>query len=119
MDHNDQHKSAGARRQFSPGNSRVVSYCPLCDSNYNLLEAKILEQREDAQLVYIKCRTCASSILALILAHPLGVSTVGLLTDLSINEVYKYRAGQPISEDDVLNIYQDLQNFDNVIHFCR
>ena len=83
------------------------------------MEAKILEQRDDAQLVYIRCQKCSSSILALMLAHPLGVSTVGVLTDLSVDEVYHYRTATAVSEDDVLTTYKDLQNCDSVLYFCR
>ncbi len=100
-------------------NLKLVSYCPLCDSHYNLLEARILEEHESASLIYIRCRKCQSSILALILNNQLGVSSVGLITDLNADEVMYYRSSDDITEDDTLDAYQLLQKTDNVLELVR
>jgi len=100
---------------FFDENLKLVSYCPLCDSHYNLMEAKVLEERDDANLIYIRCRKCQSSILALVLNNPLGVSSVGLVTDLSADEVMKYRQVTDVTEDDVLETHELLQKIGNVL----
>jgi hypothetical protein len=100
---------------FFDENLKLVSYCPLCESNYNLMEARILEENEGGSLIYIKCRNCQSSILAAVLSNPLGVSSVGLVTDLNPEEVLRYRAEADLVENDVLESYQLLQKIDNVI----
>jgi len=100
---------------FFDENLKLVSYCPLCDSHYNLLEARVLEENEGASLIYLRCPKCQSSILALILNNPLGVSSVGLVTDLNPEEVMKYRLAEDVTEDDALDLYQLLQKIDNVL----
>lgn len=95
--------------QFSLDNLKFVSYCPLCNSAYNPLEAKILEEREDAHLVHVRCRNCHSAIVALIVAGGLGVSSIGLVTDLSSEDVLRFKNGEPITIDDILDLHHKLK----------
>lgn len=95
---------------FSLDNLKFVSYCPLCNSAYNPLEAKILEEREDAHLVHVRCRQCQSAIVALIVAGGLGVSSVGLVTDLSSDDVMRFKNDAPLTIDDVLELHQQLKD---------
>lgn len=100
-------------------NLKLVSYCPFCDTHYNLFEAKVLEENEGASLIFVKCRNCQSSILALILNNPMGVSSVGLVTDLGQDEVLKYNTAADVTEDDALLAYQLLQKTDNVLELVN
>lgn len=88
---------------------KLISYCPLCNTQYNPLTAKILEEREDAHLVHIECRHCNSSIVALILTGGIGISSVGLVTDLTSEDVLRFKNAEDISSDDVLILHQLLE----------
>lgn len=94
---------------FSLDNLKFVSYCPLCNSAYNPLEAKILEERDDAHLVHVRCRNCQSAIVALIVSGGLGVSSIGLVTDLSAEDVVHFKNEEPITIDDVLALHEELK----------
>jgi len=94
---------------------KMVSYCPLCENKYNLMEALILEEKDSASLLYIRCRFCRSAILALIMHNQMGVSSVGLVTDLSADEVLQFRHGPAVTDDDVLSLYQTLQKTNTVL----
>lgn len=85
---------------------RVISACPICNARYHAAELKILDEHNDAQLVHITCRKCQSSVVAVVLVNPLGVSSIGLVTDLSGEEVLKFRQMSAISSDDVLDVHQ-------------
>jgi len=100
---------------FLDENLKLVSYCPLCDTHYNLMEARVLEESESASLIYIRCRNCQSSILALVLNNAMGISSVGLVTDLGPEEVLKYRISGEVNEDSILESYQLLQKTDDVL----
>lgn len=78
----------------------------MCNTHYNPMQAEILEERDDAHLIHTECRKCSSSIIALVLTGGLGVSSVGLVTDLGSDEVLRFRAGKTIHEDEVLQLYQ-------------
>ena len=65
---------------------KLVSYCPVCETRYNPMEAQLLGQDGETHLLHVQCRTCHNSILALVLVNPSGASSVGLLTDLSYED---------------------------------
>ncbi len=90
-------------------NLRVISTCPVCNARYHSAELRILEERSDAQLVHVQCRKCRSSVLAVVLANQLGISSVGLVTDLSGEDVLKFRRQPVVSADDVLDVHLQLR----------
>lgn len=98
---------------FSPESLRLVSFCPICSTHYNPLTAQILEEREDAHLVHAVCRKCGSSIVALVLTGGLGISSVGLVTDLNGQEVLKFRGMNAVGTDDVIVAHQLLSSGQN------
>ncbi len=87
-------------------NLRLISYCPLCNTHYNPSEAKILEEKEGAHLIHVECNTCRSSIVAVIITGGVGVSSVGLITDLTSNDVMRFKKAVSVTEDDVLEAYE-------------
>lgn len=91
-----------------PEGIKIVSHCPVCHYNYNPNQAKILEESEGAELIYIKCRNCGSAIVALVSINPTGISSVGLITDLDSQEVLEFREMKGITADDVLEVYEAL-----------
>lgn len=87
---------------------KIISNCPVCDSRNFPSQIKILQERENSHLLYVQCRRCKSRVLVLITAHPNGISSIGLLTDLSSDEVIKFSTQEPINHDDVLEFYEQL-----------
>ena len=75
------------------------------------MEARILDEKEDGHLLHIRCKKCWNSILALVMVSNVGVSSVGLVTDLIFEDVQKFRmATSEVSLDDVLEIHEVLEN---------
>ena len=91
-------------------NPTLITHCPICNARFNPLEAKILQEGDTTHLVHVKCQYCHSAILALIVVNNLGVSSVGLVTDLHHDDVLKFSEGKAISIDDVLEVHQELNN---------
>ncbi len=94
---------------FNPDGLRLVSYCPLCETEFNPMEARILGEKGETSLVHVKCQACKNAMLALILVSKAGVSSVGLVTDLSFEDVVKFRKKNRISIDDVLAFHESLE----------
>ncbi len=92
----------------------LVSYCPLCGTNYNPKDARLLEEKDGAHLIHLQCRNCSSSIVAVIVAGGLGVSSVGLITDLTGDDVIKFKSAPRIDEDDVIEVYKAVSKGDFV-----
>lgn len=104
---------APSQQQSSPffdEGVKLISYCPLCESSYNPHEAKVLGEKDDSHLLHIQCGRCLNAIIALVLISSVGVSSVGLVTDLSFDEVNRFKEAQPITTDDVIEVHDLLQN---------
>lgn len=104
--YNDMFSNSGKRS--ADDSMRVISACPVCHRTYTPLEARVLDENDGAHLLYIKCRYCHSALLALVLANNLGISSIGMLTDLESQEVNKFRAQASLTADDVIAIHHEL-----------
>jgi len=69
------------------------------------MEARVIDERDGRHLMHIRCKKCAHSILALVLTSGMGVSSMGLLTDLTFDDVVQFRKAQPITVDDVIALH--------------
>ena len=90
-------------------NFRVISACPVCSTKYHSAEITLLEEKDDRHLVYIRCKKCHTSVLALILANSLGISSMGLITDLTSDDAMKFRNQPGVSANDIIDIHQMLK----------
>jgi len=89
---------------------RLISYCPLCESSYNPSEAKVLGEKEESHLLHIRCGNCSNAIIALVMISSVGVSSVGLVTDLGFEEVNRFKTNRPVSTDDVIEMHHLLKD---------
>ena len=89
---------------------RFLSVCPLCEASYNPLEARILSEENNSHLLHIQCRKCSNALLALVLVSQMGISSVGLITDLSFDDVLKYKDEAEVTADDVLDTHLLLED---------
>lgn len=84
---------------------RFMARCPLCQTRYQASLVKVIAEREDAYLVHVLCNKCHSAVVALVFANLFGVNSVGLLTDLSSEEVLEAQQ-RTVGTDDVLELYK-------------
>jgi len=89
-------------------NQSIVTNCPVCHERYNPLEMKILEQRVETNLIHIKCRHCNANVLAVVTANGIGVTSIGLITDLNEDEVLKFKDSQAIGCDEIIEAHKFL-----------
>lgn len=89
---------------------KMISFCPVCETNYNPMEAQIVGQRDNSHLLHITCRKCLNSIIALVFISKSGISSVGLVTDLTFADVVKFKGSEEIDVDDVLDIHGALED---------
>lgn len=87
---------------------KLISSCPVCQNRYGQMEAKVLAEADESYLIYVKCRRCASSVVALVTAGIFGITSVGLITDLAGDEVVKFKETDKITADEVIAIHQFL-----------
>ncbi|MEA3248982.1 MAG: hypothetical protein U9Q03_01340 [Patescibacteria group bacterium] len=102
--------SSNSQSSFYDEGVKLVSYCPLCGSSYTPLETKVLGEKDDSHLLHIQCGNCSNAIIALIMMSKVGVSSVGLVTDLAHDEVDRFKREPHISTDDVIDAHHLLQD---------
>ena len=96
-------------------NMKQVSACPLCGMKYNPAEAQVVAEKESAFLLYTSCKRCGSSVVATLIASPMGVSSVGLITDLTYKDVLKFMDANAVTTNDILGVYKWLNEFEGDI----
>ena len=96
---------------------RLISYCPLCHTNFNPFKIKVLEEKGDSHLLHTECPCCHSSVVILVLASELGISSVGLVTDLTGDEVIKFKNFDAITSDDVIEIHHQSNQKQNLLAY--
>ncbi|HLD20274.1 MAG TPA: hypothetical protein VJB93_03455 [Patescibacteria group bacterium] len=96
-------------------NFRLVAFCPLCNAQYQPNQASILEQKDDANLIYVECSECGASIIALVVMGLMGISSIGLVTDLTERDIRRFQNAYALSSDDVLDLHQALQQKNAVV----
>lgn len=79
--------------------------CPLCNASYKENSADILFEDSGVHLVHITCGKCSSKILNIVTLSQIGMSSVGLFTDLSAEDTIRFYEKEPINEDDVLSFH--------------
>lgn len=85
---------------------KLISFCPLCQAKQEAMEVKILETTEMARLLHLRCQRCQAAILALVMLSPSGLNSVGMITDLSAEEVLKFKETDGLEADDVLSFHE-------------
>jgi hypothetical protein len=69
---------------------------------------KIVERAGETILAHSHCPNCDGAVLSLLYRDMLGITLVGLVTDLNYQDAVRIKDEQLIDEDDVLKIYEKL-----------
>jgi len=85
---------------------KFLGNCPICNTQYNSENASLLERNAEFMSFYIDCDSCQSSVIVAVF-FPLNglVTTVGMLTDLSLDNVKKLQKFEPVTLDEVLDLH--------------
>jgi len=87
----------------------LVTRCPFCSAEYDLDGAQVIGEENEATMVYITCSECESSIIAIVAMSGLGIVSLGLVTDMTIEDTKHFQEGEGISSDEFLAIYELLE----------
>lgn len=88
---------------------KIISHCPLCNYEYKSINAKIIRENEEAQLVYMKCPNCFGSLIILIINSGPLISAMGIVTDLNENDISKLNNVNVIQDEDIINLHELLK----------
>lgn len=89
---------------------KLIAECPVCRRKNFPSDIKLVEARDDAHLLHVRCKNCHSSIMVMLLFSMEGMNIVGVLTDLGPEEAAGFLKRGPLGADDVLNAHELLQS---------
>ena len=89
---------------------KLVAKCPICGHRYKQDQAKVIEEQGEAHLVHIQCDKCLSGLVAVIYQAGMGINSYGLVTDLTADDLHKFKNIKNISANDCLDFHQILES---------
>lgn len=69
----------------------------------------LLDQEEKRSTLHLTCEACNASTLVYVSMSPVGVVSMGVLTDLEQGEAKRLFKGEAVSSDEVLHVHQFLE----------
>jgi len=88
--------------QFSQIPKKLSHHCPMCGEQLADGEIDILRARDGEMMVYVTCNSCGVGMVAKLSVVPQGLVGLGVLTDMSRDEVMAVRQAKPVSAEEVL-----------------
>ena len=85
---------------------KLISHCPICNQNYKSKSAKLFVSENEAKFAHFTCEDCGSHFMAVVMAAARGMGTVGMVTDLSFQDVSRLYLVPPLTVDEVIEGYK-------------
>lgn len=84
---------------------RVMQSCPMCNTEYKNGGVRVAQEDGGASLVHVSCSNCCGSLMAIVVESGVGVSSVGMITDMSYDDLVRFHNEAPVSADDCLHLH--------------
>lgn len=84
---------------------KLASYCPLCGAQSARIDLRPLGTSGETQLLHATCGRCLTQVLTLTLVSSTASGAVGLVTDLSAEDVMRAATLPTLNTDDVLQTH--------------
>ncbi len=93
----------------------VAKFCDKCGNEYTPDDIHIVQETNFSSIIHFSCPKCKSNHIATFI-RPMGVSSrVPVNCDLSVDEITKYATKPKITSDEVLDVYNLLEDPDNKV----
>lgn len=90
-------------------NLKHLVKCPVCEKKYQHNRTIIVEDNGDKTIFHLTCQNCQASTLVFVSRNQMGVVSLGMATDLSTEDVKDFFGKEPISADQVMDVYEFLK----------
>ncbi len=89
---------------FSSLPKRLHHHCPLCGQGLIDSDIEIINSANGQMMVYATCGSCGVGVIAKVSLLPQGLVGLGILTDLTREEINTVNSNSPVSAEEVLTI---------------
>jgi transcription elongation factor Elf1 len=90
-------------------NVQIATKCPMCDFKFSKDDVKTIDSKEGATTFFLNCSKCRSSVMMVIMANALGITSISMVSDLMEKDLNKMEANC-VEYDDVLEMHKFLKN---------
>lgn len=96
---------------------KLMKNCPQCKAEYTKEGIEVVEEKSSTHLVHLTCPSCFNALLAVVVVSKLGMSSVGMFTDLNAVDVRRLYGKNAITEEQILDFHDFLfKNSKEFIH---
>ncbi len=88
---------------------KLLKDCPVCQTNFQQTDIRVVDTHHNVHLLHVTCNSCTHAILSLFAISQLGMSSVGMATDLSAADAERVLGSAPIHEDELLAFHAFLE----------
>ncbi len=88
---------------------KFITSCPVCAHAYKANSVNVFAEHDGVHAVHTVCPSCQSNFIAMIMTVGQGMSTVGMVTDLSLTDAKRLYAKEPFTTDDIIDTHEHLQ----------
>jgi hypothetical protein len=89
---------------------KAIQQCPICQTIYDDGAIVDVQHYSDISLLHCTCQICQNALMAMVSSTALGMSVIGIMTDLILADVERLIGGDPVSEDELLGFHRLLKN---------
>ncbi len=100
-----------------PHSERLLAHCPLCHTAYDATRVRLLGEYGSTRLFHCSCQSCGQSVLAVVLESNGSVSSVGLVTDLEIEDALRFTNADSVSSDECIAVHRLMER--GSLAFCK
>ena len=83
----------------------LLRQCPICSTAYAAEMFRTIDEQNGANLLHCTCSQCHQSVMALVMTSNTGVSSVGMITDLTVQDITRISRKSSITEDELLSFH--------------
>ena len=87
----------------------VLAHCPVCHVLYPLERVQMLHEHGASRVFHCSCASCGNAIMAVVMETESGVSSMGMVTDLEVQDAVRFYDVLPISADDCVVFHRSLE----------
>jgi len=84
---------------------KLLKDCPVCQTAFQTTDIRIVDTYDNAHLLHLTCSECSHALLSIFAISQMGMSSVGMATDLSAFDAERVLNTEPIHEDEVLSFH--------------
>jgi len=94
---------------MEPNHLRLITHCPLCRVTYLEAQIRFCSDLGSAKVYHCTCLACAHAMIAVVMENSGWSSSIGMVTDLSAEDVKRLDHETSVSADDCVRFHDDLE----------